>query len=207
MPTSQTIAIISAPEDAPFVARLATDLDASGYRVINVASERLHEDPCTEPGELRRRLEPAHAVLVALSPAAVRSEQVRCEIEFATLVRSPGQPQRLVSLLLAATEVPHSLKRHHTILFTAGPFEAAMERLKAHLTLADADDPFTGVPSTVAPTMPASAPTPALEPEAVPVAVPVPDISATATATAQREGSETGTKRARPFWRTWFSRR
>lgn len=92
MSTSPTLAILSAPEDAPFVNRLSADLSAAGYRVLDIAGERLHEDPCSEPAELRRRLEPAQAVLVVASPHAVHSDQVRCEIEFARLIDPPGGP-------------------------------------------------------------------------------------------------------------------
>jgi hypothetical protein len=137
--TPQTLAILSAPEDASFVSRLAADLGAVGYHVIDVASERLHEDPCSEPGELRRRLEPAHAVLVVLSPNAIVSEQVRCEIEFAQLLDPPDAPKRLVPLLLTTTDVPYSLKNNYIIQFTPGPYDAALEHLKNHLTAEPSD--------------------------------------------------------------------
>jgi hypothetical protein len=150
MPTPPTLVILSAPEDAPFVARLGADLATAGYGVQDIAGERLHEDPCSEPGELRRRIEPAHAVLVAVSPHAVQSEQVRCEIEFARLLDSHDAPQRVVPVVLAPANLPHSLKNLHPVHFTAESYEAALKRLTARLATlgADAEDAFDGAEVT-----------------------------------------------------------
>jgi hypothetical protein len=232
--STPTLVILSAPEDAPFVARLAGDLSAAGYAIADIADERLHEDPGTEPSELRRRLEPAHAVLVVLSPAASQSPQVRCEIEFARLLDPAAASPRLVPVLVSAADVPHSLKNLHTIYFTAGPYEAALARLKDHLS-AQRDDQSGKWPSvsvapeiSVAPTVPLgealapaqSAPivTLAPPPSATPLAAtqaasvtsasgasPATTVNATPSMPAARP-VPTSERKRRPLWKALFRR-
>jgi hypothetical protein len=229
--STPTLAILSAPEDAPFVARLADDLNAAGYQITDIASERLHEDPCSEAGELRRRLEPAHAVLVVLSSAASQSPQVRCEIEFARLLDPGAATPRIVPVLVSATDVPHSLKNLHTIYFTAGPYEAALARLKDHLrTKRDEQGgewPSVAPEVSVATTVPLgdvlapaqSAPVVTLPPP--PVAQPLaatpsaPSAPASTGATAATVSAPTPIappaapveRKRRPFWKALFGRR
>ncbi len=230
--STPTLAILSTPEDAPFVARLASDLSAAGYQIADIASERLHEDPCTEPGELRRRLEPAHAVLVVLSPAASQSPQVRCEIEFARLLDPAATTLRMVPVLVSAADVPHSLKDLHTIYFTAGPYDAALARLKDHLStkrdeqgeeelaLATAGPaPIAAAPrleGAARVVTPESAPTVPLAPaQPAPPAVvgnattaaPMGAPSSAAPAPASASTAPAAERKRRPFWKALFGRR
>lgn len=126
-----SIAVLSSGADTSFVAHLAAALARSGYRMDDIAGATLHADPSAEPGILRRHLAEAAVTLVVLSPAAGASEQVRGEIEFAHLA---GLAERIVPLIIAPTEVPHSLRSVAPVLFTAGDYDSAFARLLDRLT-------------------------------------------------------------------------
>lgn len=138
-------------------------------------------------------------------------------------------------MLLTATEMPYSLKNLHTIYFTAGPYEGALQRLTAYL----ANPASPPVESTPGPAMAQQVPVGALSPAAVavvpsaagearldprtqapatpapavapaPVAVPAasPVVAAQLSgASAQSASVPAAPQRRRSFWRALFSRR
>lgn len=113
MPKSRrTVFISSAASDAPIARELVTQLQAAGVDAWNATTEAL--PGANLSAELGRALNRAEALIVLISPAAVKSPMVLHEIQFAL-----GQEKfqdRLIPVMVKQTptgDIPWILRTLH----------------------------------------------------------------------------------------------
>ncbi len=118
------------PEDNEAARLLAAELSRAGHEVWDAEQELMPGD--NYPLETGKALRDATAFVVLLSPEAVRSQQVRREIDFAlTSVQYEG---RLISVVVRPTERFPWILRKLGLLPMVAPTETAhrvAERLRA----------------------------------------------------------------------------
>ncbi len=132
MPASPRIAVISSSVDTPFTARLATDLRAAGWSVMDVAKTDL-----ADVQHHLAQLQAAGAYIVILSQEALHSDWLNREIERVLELAREEPSRRVVPLRLMPLEMPGPLASLEPVDFATAAYDAALARLQEALGGAD----------------------------------------------------------------------
>ena len=94
-------------DDEPFVARLADTLTSDGFEVW-FDRRSMPSRALTFLDEIRRAIDGVDRVVAVMGPAAIRSEYVRCEWQYALIRGTPVVPV----LRLGDFQLPPELRGH-----------------------------------------------------------------------------------------------